>query len=73
MPIRDYQSLMLPTLNALADGTEASLGEIRERVAVSEKLTVEEVSQMLPSGRQTVLAKRFAAAATAPAASMSSA
>ena len=54
MPIRDYQSLMLPTLKALADGTEAPLGEIRERIAVSEKLTVEEVSQELPSGRQTV-------------------
>ena len=58
MPIRDYQSLMLPTLNALADGTEAPLGKIRERIAVSEKLTVEEVSQVLPSGRQTVLANR---------------
>ena len=58
MPIRDYQSLILPTLSTLADGTEAPLGEIRERIAVSEKLTVEEVSQMLPSGRQTVLANR---------------
>ena len=58
MPIGDYQSLMLPTLNALADGMEAPLGEIRKRIAVSEKLTVEEVSQVLPSGRQTVLANR---------------
>ena len=58
MPIRDYQSLILPTLCTLADGTEAPLGEIRERIAVSEKLTVEDVSQMLPSGRQTVLANR---------------
>lgn len=58
MPIGDYQSLMLPTLKALADGAEISLGEIRERVAVSEKLTDQEVSEKLPSGRQTVLANR---------------
>ena len=54
MSIRDYQSLILPALSALADGTEAPLGECRERIAVSEKLTVEERTQMLPSGRQTV-------------------
>lgn len=36
MPIGDYQSLMLPTLKALADGVEVPLGEIHERVAVSE-------------------------------------
>lgn len=58
MPIGDYQTLMLPTLKALADGAEAPLGEIRKRVAVSGKLTDEEVSQKLPSGRQTVLANR---------------
>ena len=58
MPIGDYQSLMLPTLKALADGAEVALGEIRERVAVSEKLTDREVSEKLPSGRQTVLSNR---------------
>ena len=58
MPIGDYQSLMLPTLKALADGLEAPLSEIRARVAVSEKLTEQEVSEQLPSGRQTVLANR---------------
>lgn len=58
MPIGDYQSVMLPTLKALADGMEAQLGEIRQRVAVSEKLTAEEVRQLIPSGRQTVLANR---------------
>jgi len=35
MPIGDYQSLMLPTLKALVDGTEIPLGEIRERVTDS--------------------------------------
>ncbi len=59
MPIRDYQSLMLPVLKALADGLEAPLSKIRARVAVSEKLTEQEVSQLLPNGRQTVLANRM--------------
>lgn len=58
MPIGDYQSLMLPTLKALADGAEVPLDEVRERIAVSEKLTDREVSEKLPSGRQTVLANR---------------
>ena len=38
MPIGDYQSLMLPTLKALADGAEVPLVEIRERVAVHESI-----------------------------------
>ena len=58
MPIGDYQSLMLPTLEALADGLEVPLAEIRTRVAASEKLTEQEVTERLPSGRQTVLANR---------------
>lgn len=58
MPIGDYQSLMLPTLEALADGLEVPLSEVRARVAVSEGLTEHEVTERLPSGRQTVLANR---------------
>lgn len=58
MAIRDYQSLMLPTLMALAGGTEVPLSDIRRRVADAENLTAEEVSEKLPSGRQTILANR---------------
>ncbi len=58
MPIRDYQSLMLPVLKALADGLEAPLSKIRAHVAVSEKLTEQELSQRVPSGQQTVLNNR---------------
>ncbi len=58
MPIRDYQSLMLPVLKAFADRSEVAVSEVRARVAVSEKLTEQEVSQLLPSGRQTVLVNR---------------
>lgn len=60
MPISDYQSLMLPTLKTLADGLEAPLSEIRARVAISERLTKQEMSQRLPSGGQTVFVNRVA-------------
>ena len=58
MPLGDYQSIMLPTLKALADGLDAPLSVIRARVAVAEELTEQEISERLPSGRQTVLANR---------------
>ncbi len=58
MPLGDYQSIMLPTLMALSDGFETPLSKIRARVAVVEKLTEQEISERLPSGRQTVLANR---------------
>ena len=52
MPIPDFQSLMLPILQALADGNETRLSEVRSRVAASEGLTSDDIQQMLPSGRQ---------------------
>ena len=59
MPVPDYQLLMLPTLKALADGTETSISELRARVAAAEGLTPEDVSQMFASGhRQPVFANR---------------
>lgn len=57
MAIRDYQSLMLPTLKTLSDGVEVPLVEIRRRVADAENLTELEISARLPSG-QTILANR---------------
>ena len=41
---------MLPTLNALANGLETPLREIRVRVATAENLTPEELSEKLSSG-----------------------
>ena len=49
---------MLPVLKALADGTATPISEIRERVANAEGLTSQDVQEMLPSGRQTVLVNR---------------
>lgn len=52
MPVPDFQSLMLPVLNALADGAEAALSEVRQRVASAEGLTPEDVRETTPEGRQ---------------------
>ena len=57
MPVPDYPSLRLPTLKALADGTERSTAELRERIAAAEGLTPEDLSEKLPSG-QPVFANR---------------
>ena len=58
MAVPDFQSLMLPGLMALADGYPTPIAEVRDRVAASEGLTSEDVREMLPSGRQPVLANR---------------
>ena len=42
--IPDYQPLMLPTLNAFADGKDTSVSEVRARIADAEGLTPEDVS-----------------------------
>ena len=59
MSVPDFQSLMLPTLKALADGSEAPVKDIRARVATSENLTPEDVQEMLPNGRQAVFVNRI--------------
>lgn len=50
MPVPDYQSLMAPTLNVLADGGEHSLAELREIVAGRLALTEEDLRAKIPSG-----------------------
>lgn len=58
MPVPDYQSLMLPVLRALADGSETPISEVRERVAAAEKLTPDDLREMLASGSRTVFVDR---------------
>ena len=60
MPVPDVQSLMLPVLGALGDGKDTSVGEVRERVAAAERLTEQDLLEMLPSGRQLVFVNRVA-------------
>lgn len=57
MAVPDFQSLMLPVLRATAAG-EISSTELRDRVATEMKLSEDDVSEMLPSGRQTTFVNR---------------
>jgi restriction system protein len=58
MAAPDYQTLMLPALQALSDGVEAPISEVRARVAAAEHLTTQDLKEMLPSKRQSVFANR---------------
>ena len=64
MAIPDYQSLMLPVLQTLADRDEVSIAETREQVAARLKLSNEELAERLPSGAQSILANRVGWAVT---------
>ena len=64
MAVPDYQSLMLPALQTLDNGSELSLRDIREGVAQAEGLTQEDMREMLGSARQTVFANRVSWAIT---------
>ena len=64
MPVPDFQSLMLPTLNALSDGAAAPIRAVRERVADAEGLSPDELREMLPSGHQPVFNNRVGWALT---------
>lgn len=58
MPVPDYQTLMLPALRVLSGGAETHIAEVRARVAAAENLTVEDLREVLPSGRQPVFTNR---------------
>ena len=60
MPVPDFQSLMLPVLRALADGKDAHVRVVRERVASAQGLNDEDLREMLPSGRQRAFVNRVA-------------
>ena len=57
MSIPDYQSLMLPVLSAAAKG-EVRIGQVVEELADRLRLSPEERSELLPSGKQTVISNR---------------
>lgn len=57
MAIPDFQSLMLPVLKASADG-EIKIGDVVTNLGVALGLSEEELSELLPSGKQTTFANR---------------
>lgn len=59
MSVPDFQSLMLPVLEELAN-SETKTGELREKVRQRFALSAEDLAQLLPSGRQTLFVNRVA-------------
>lgn len=64
MPVPDYETFMLPLLRAVADGGEHHVRNVRERLAAEFKLTPQDRSEMLPSGKQSVFDNRVGWAKT---------
>lgn len=60
MSIPDFQTLMLPFLEVVSDGKEFYLKDIVEVLSEKYKLTEEEKSELLPSGRQYIFENRVA-------------
>ena len=64
MALPDYQSIMLPLLQFASDQQEHSNRETLTALAKTFQLTPSELSEMLPSGRQTVFTNRVGWART---------
>ncbi|WP_321343142.1 restriction endonuclease [uncultured Draconibacterium sp.] len=64
MPIPDYQTLMLPLLEAVKDSNQYKISEVRELLALKFELSPEERRELLPSGTQPVFDNRVAWAKT---------
>lgn len=60
MAIPDFQTLMLPLLRFASDGNEHAMSEAREALAEQFRLTDEDRTTLLPSGRQAVFDNRVA-------------
>jgi len=58
MAIPDYQTLMLPLLEFLADGKEHVVAEAIEFLSNRYELSLSERQQLLPSGQQTIIRNR---------------
>jgi restriction system protein len=58
--IPDFQTVMLPLMEALADGQERTMREVTDLLADRFKLTEPERQEVLPSGQQSVFSNRVA-------------
>ena len=58
MPIPNYQSIMLPLLNYASSGTEHKFSLAVEKLADEFNLSLEERTELLPSGTQSVFNNR---------------
>jgi restriction system protein len=62
--VPDYETLMRPTLAALADGQPQTRSQLREVVAPAAGVSDEDLLEMLPSGKATVFGSRVGWALT---------
>ena len=60
MTIPDFQTIMLPLLQHMADGNEHSNRDLNETLADYFQLTEEEQNRLLPSGKQKLFTNRVA-------------
>ncbi|WP_338485256.1 winged helix-turn-helix domain-containing protein [Alkalicoccus halolimnae] len=64
MSVPDYQKFMLPLLKCLTDGEVHSLREIYDTLAEQFQLTEEDLTEVLPSGKQSKFKNRVGWART---------
>ncbi|TKG95177.1 restriction endonuclease [Puteibacter caeruleilacunae] len=64
MAIPDYQSMMLPMLEAMTDGQQYRLADLREILAIRYNITPEQRRELLPSGTTRVFDNRVGWAKT---------
>ena len=60
MPIPDFQTLMLPLVEAFADGREQTIRDLTAHLVDLFQLTGKEREELLPSGQQTIFSNRVA-------------
>src|SRR3954471_7479333 len=58
MSIPDFQTVMLPLIEALSDGHERTMRDLTGLLADRFKLTEQERQEVLPSGQQTIFSNR---------------
>ena len=58
MPVPDYQSLMLPVLQAVGDGATHKASDIAQDVALALHLSADDIAEVLPSGKQKTFSNR---------------
>ena len=64
MAIPDFQAVMLPVLESIADGQDHMMRDVTRRVADRFGLSGDERHLLLPSGQQTIISNRVAWAKT---------
>jgi restriction system protein len=60
MPIPDFQTVMRPLLEHLSDGGEHANDKTLDALAANFRLSAEERTQLLPSGKQAIFSNRVA-------------